>query len=228
MRLLLVEDDHHLAETISGQLKLSFTVDVAHTFHEALWFLRTYTYYCLIIDWSLPDGEGIELCRRARADGLDTPILLLTAKHEVQDKLTGLNSGADDYLTKPFHREELRARIKALLRRSQNFASNEQVLKHGPLTINLDHHTLYYQDQPIDLSRKEYLILELLLRHQSRVVTKDKIWEQVWEYNSLTSANTIEVHINNLRRKLDRQFGLKLIHTVRGLGYKLQLEATSP
>lgn len=231
MRILVVEDDQDLAETIRHILHYSYTVDLAPTVQAGQNYLRMYPYCALVFDWSLPDGEGVELCRRARQDGISTPILMLTAKDTPQAKVQGLEAGADDYLTKPFHKEELKARLRALTRRASRLTQTEQphssILTAGPIRMNLSSMELFWNKTPIELSRKEWLILELLIRNKPQVVNKETILSQVWEFNHWIGSNSIEVHVRNLRAKLDRRFGRTMIHTVRGSGYRITASSTS-
>lgn len=221
MKILLVEDDKDLAETISDKLSRTYSIDVAHTGAEGLKLASNRQYDVMILDIKLPDQDGISVCRTIRAQHITSPILMLTARAAVDQKVTALNEGADDYLTKPFNFDELSARLKALLRRPTNtFVHN--VLKVGSLTIDLQRHRVEWRGKEVKLRRKEFLLLEYLARHQGQVVTRQMILDHVWDSSSSLFSNTVDVHINSLRQKIDKPFRTQLIHTVPGIGYKLQ------
>ena len=225
MRILVVEDEHKIAQSIKKGLEQEhYAVDLAFTGDEGFDLASTEEYDFILLDLLLPGMDGIQVCTELRKKNIHTPILMLTAKGQVQDKVTGLNAGADDYLTKPFAFEELLARIKALARRPQTQVSS--VLNVADLTIN----TLDYQvkrgETPLHLSHKEYALLEYLARHAGQVMTKDQIINHVWDYDADILPNTVEVYIGYLRNKIDKAFKKSpaLIQTVRGFGYKLGVE----
>ncbi len=225
MRILIVEDEHKIANSIKKGLEQeAYAVDVAFDGQEGYDLASSEDYDLIILDILLPKMDGIEICSKLRKKQINTPIILLTAKGQIEDKVSGLDAGADDYLTKPFAFEELMARIRALTRRPRD--NKGAILNYDGLTLN----TLTYQikrgGKEIKLSSKEYALLEYLLRHPDQVLTKDQIINHVWNYEADILPNTIEVYIGYLRNKIDRPFSDKnpLIHTVRGFGYKIGKE----
>lgn len=222
MRILVVEDEHKIANSIKKGLEQeSYAVDVAFEGQEGFDLASSEEYDLIILDLLLPNIDGLTICRNLRQKNIHTPIILLTAKGQVRDKVTGLDAGADDYLTKPFAFEELLARIRALTRRPKE--STGQILSYEDLTLN----TLTYQvkrgDKVIKVSSKEYALLEYLMRHPNQVLTKEQIIAHIWNYDADVLPNIIEVYIGYLRNKIDRPFADKpqLIQTVRGFGYKI-------
>ncbi len=222
MRILVVEDEHKIANSIKKGLEQeSYAVDVAFEGQEGFDLAASEEYDLIILDLLLPNIDGITICTNLRQKNIHTPIIILTAKGQISDKVTGLNAGADDYLTKPFAFEELLARIRALTRRPKE--SRGSILSYEDLTLN----TLTYQvkrgDKLIKVSSKEYALLEYLLRHINQVLTKEQIIAHVWNYDADVLPNTVEVYIGYLRNKIDRPFTEKvlLIQTVRGFGYKI-------
>ncbi len=223
MRILVVEDEHKIANSLKkGLQQEAYMVDVRFTGEEGYDLASTEEYDVIILDVLLPGINGVEICAKLRAKQIHTPILMLTAKGQVEDKVEGLNAGADDYLTKPFAFEELLARIKALSRRPAN--SLGTVLKFADLTLDTLTYRVKRGDSPIKLSSKEYALLEYFLRHPNRVLTKDQITNHVWDYDADILPNTVEVYIGYLRNKIDKAFPKKLplIKTVRGFGYSLE------
>ncbi len=222
MRILLVEDEQNVAAFIRKGLEEEFyAVDMAEDGKEGLSLATSREYDLIILDLMLPEMGGIELCKRLRAAGLKTPILMLTALDSVGKKVEGLESGADDYLTKPFAFSELLARIKALLRRIPD-SINELGL--GDLRVDLLSRRVYRGDKEIVLTQKGFAILEYLLRNKGRVLTRTQIIENVWGYNHDPHTNVVDVHIKFLREKIDTGYPKRIIHTVRGAGYVLKLE----
>lgn len=222
MKILVVEDEHRIAASIKKGLELEkYAVDTAYTGTDGYDLAISEEYDCIVLDLMLPGMNGIEVCTRLRSENIHTPIIMLTAKGQLQDKLSGLNSGADDYLTKPFAFEELIARIRALVRRPKKTVS--AVLELGTLSLNTTTYEVKRSGRIISLSSKEFSLLEYLLRHANTVVTKDQIISHVWDYEADILPNTVEVYVKNLRSKIDVPFaGEKaLIQTVRGFGYKL-------
>jgi two-component system response regulator MprA len=218
MRILVVEDEPKLAAALDeGLREAQYTVDVAADGEEALDFARTSTYDAMVLDIQLPSIGGLEVCRRVRAQGSLTPILLLTARDTPDDKVAGLDRGADDYLTKPFELAELLARLRALLRR--NGAQKDGLLRVADLVLDPASRAVHRAERPIELTTREYKILETLLRRPGWVVTRDAIIESVWGFEFPDSSNLIEVYVGRLRRKLGEP---PLILTVRGSGYRLQ------
>ena len=228
MRILVVEDEVKIASAIKRGLELKgFAVDTVHDADTGLSYARDADYDAVILDRMLPGSfDGVELCRQLRTEGNSVPILLLTARGTIGDKVEGLNSGADDYLVKPFSFDELTARVKALLRRP--VAHTGTVLKLDDLHIDTTAYTVTRGETPIKLSQKEFVLLEYLVQHANQVVTKDMIINHVWNEDAVVLPNTVEVYIGYLRNKIDRPFtdSPPLIHTVRGFGYKLSAPDT--
>ena len=224
MRILIIEDEHKIANSIKKGLEQeSYAVDVAYDGEQGFDLAVTEDYDLIILDLMLPKINGMDICKRLRKEeNVHTQILMLTARGEIDDKVKGLNAGADDYLVKPFAFTELLARIRALTRRPKN--SLDTILNVKDLTFNTLTFNVKRADKQINLSRKEFALLEYLLRHKGRTLTKDQIINHVWDYNSDVLPNTIEVLIGYLRNKIDRPFKNKppLIHTVRGFGYKIE------
>ena len=222
MRILVVDDEHKIAQSIKKGLEQeSFAVDVAYEGNAALDLATGEPYDAIILDLMVPGIRGIDICKKLREAHIHTPILMLTAKSQLEDKIEGFNTGADDYLTKPFAFEELLARVRALLRRPQN--SIGTVLSIGSLRLNTLTYEVTRKNKQIHLSNKEYGLLEYLLRHPNQIVSKDHIIERVWNYDADILPNTVEVYIGYLRTKIDRAFPTEqsLIHTIRGFGYKI-------
>ena len=224
MRILLVEDDAKVARFIRNGLKEEgFAVDVAEDGQQGLDFSCDYEYDVIILDILLPKLDGISVLKTIRRHDPQTPVLMLTAMDTVEDKIRGLNKGADDYLTKPFAFEELLARIRALLRRKYRTAST--LLHVADLRVDLVSHQVFRGDREIELTPKEFSLLEYFLRNPNKVLTRTMIAEHVWDYHFDPETNIIDVYMNYLRNKIDRGFLPKLIHTVRGVGYILRAES---
>ncbi len=222
MRILVVEDEHLIANSIKKGLEQEhYAVDVSYSGDHGFDLASTEDYDLIILDLLLPGMDGLTISQELRKKMIHTPILMLTAKSQIQDKVEGLNSGADDYLTKPFSFEELLARIKALSRRPKNYST--VVLTAGDLCLDSGRYEVQRDGKPIKLSSKEFSLLEYLMRNSGKVLTKDQIISHVWDYDSDILQNTVEVYIRNLRCKIDLPFPDKqqLIHTVRGFGYKI-------
>jgi DNA-binding response OmpR family regulator len=223
MRLLLIEDEQRLSEVIKQNLtEANYALDQAFDGEEGLYLAQSEDYDAIILDLMLPKLSGIEVCQELRQQHITTPILMLTAKSQLDDKLAGLDAGADDYLTKPFELAELRARIHALLRRSHQ--QLEQIITIGDLEFNASQMSIKRSGEPIKLTPKEFAILEFLVRHRDEVVTRTQIIEHVWDYNFDSMSNVVDVFMANLRKKVDGHAKNKLIHTIHGLGYKLSTE----
>ncbi|HYB71100.1 MAG TPA: response regulator transcription factor [Candidatus Bathyarchaeia archaeon] len=221
MRVLIIEDDRKAAELLAkGLREEQFTVDIAHTGRLGDALARTLSHDLIILDWILPDRSGVTVCRELRAGGVTTPILILSARDAVEDRVTGLNAGADDYLTKPFSFDELLARISALLRRSR--ATRPTVLRAGDVTLDPYSHRVTRGEQLIQLTRKEYAILEVLMRYGDKVVSRTQLVERVWEDDKDSLFTILEVHVSRLRKKLNGTGRDSLIRTVRGVGYMIQ------
>ena len=223
MRILVVEDEHKIANSIKKGLELeNYAVDVAYDGRSGYDFASSEEYDVIVLDLMLPKMTGIEICKKLRNSKIHTPILILTAKSQVRDKIEGLDSGADDYLTKPFSFEELLARIRALTRRPYDLLGVKLVV--GDLNLDLKEFVVIRGTTKVDLSQKEFALLEYLMRKAGRIVTKSEAISHVWDYNADILPNTIEVYIRNLRNKIDIPFknSVPLIKTVRGFGYKLE------
>lgn len=218
MRILLVEDEVRLSHFIKkGLIEYGFAVDQAHDGEEGLYLATEETYDLIVLDVMLPKLSGIELCKKLREIKKETPVIMLTAKSEVEDKIEGLDGGADDYLTKPFVFAELKSRINALLRRSYRQVSN--ILTLADLEVDPIKHTVIRAGKLIQLTPKEFAILELLLRRKHEVVTRTQVTEHVWDYNFDSLSNVVDVFIGTLRKKIDKGYNIPLIHTLHGVGY---------
>lgn len=222
MKILVVEDEHHIANAIKKGLEQErFAVDVAYDGTEGFDLATSEQYDCILLDIMLPGMDGITMCKELRTNHNHTPILMLTARGQTQDKIEGLNSGADDYLTKPFSFEELLARIRALVRRPTTI--EDPLLSVESITLNPKSFSVKRGSTAIVVSHKEFELLEYMMRHPHAILTKDDIISHVWNFDADILPNTVEVYIKNLRNKIDVPFKKEkpLIHTVRGFGYKL-------
>lgn len=220
MRILLIEDERKLSDNIKASLMAqSFAVDQSFDGEEGLYLAETESYDAIILDLMLPKMDGLEICRQIRLKNNNVPILMLTAKSQLEDKVTGLDAGADDYLTKPFEMAELKSRLNALLRRSHKPV--ETVFEIEDLVLDPAKHTVTRSGKAIDLTPKEFAILEYLARNKDTTVTRTQIAEHTWDYNFESFSNIIDVFIATIRRKIDKGSKKKLLHTVRGVGYML-------
>jgi two-component system, OmpR family, response regulator len=223
MKILIIEDEHKIANSIKkGFEQESFAVDVSYTADDGLDLALSDDYDAIILDRLLPGMDGVEICKKLRKENKHTPILLLTARGQIEDKVEGLNAGADDYMAKPFAFEELLARVKALTRRPKD--SLGSTLKVENLTLNTVSYEVKRANKTINLTSKEFALLEYLIRNKGKILTKDQIINHVWNYDADILPNTVEVYIGYLRGKVDRTFGDQptLIHTIRGFGYKIE------
>jgi DNA-binding response OmpR family regulator len=221
MRILIVEDEMKLAHAMKRALELQkYAVDVANNGKDGLDFAVGEEFSLIILDVMLPGIDGIEICRRIRAEGIHTPVLMLTARGQISDKVTGLDVGGDDYMVKPFSFEELFARIRALVRRPAQ--TNDPILHIRDLTLDPKTFTVKREGKMIELSAKEFSLLEYLLRNKNTVLTKDQIISHVWNYDSDILPSTIEVHVKHLRDKIDARGQDSLIYTIRGRGYTIR------
>lgn len=221
MRILVVEDEKKVARFIQQGLEEEhYSVDVAYDGEKGVVMAETQTYDLIILDVMLPSLNGFEITRRLRSSKLTTPILMLTAKTATEDKVAGLDSGADDYLTKPFAFAELLARVRSLLRRGS--LEKTTLLTCADLELDTVTHKARRAGKQIDLTAKEYALLEYFLRNKDRVLSRTIISEHIWDYNFDTGTNLIDVYVNHLRNKIDSGFDRRLIHTVRGVGYVLR------
>jgi DNA-binding response OmpR family regulator len=222
MRVLVVDDEPKIAGTIRQALvEEGYSVDVVHTGDDALEWGAAAPYDLIVLDVLLSGRDGMAVCRVLRQQGVTTPVLLLTALDDVEDRVRGLDSGADDYLPKPFALTELLARLRALARRGPQL--QPLVLALDDLKLNPVTRAVERADRPIDLTNKEFRILEYLFKHVERVVTREMIIEHAWDYGFDSDTSVVDVYIRYLRRKIDDDAPLKLIHTVRGVGYRLGL-----
>src|SRR5512136_829112 len=221
MRILVVDDDRRLCTVIKrGLLEEAYAVDLAYDGEEGEYLAEVNPYDLVILDIMLPNKDGIEVCHELRTKKINTPILMLTAKDTVEDRIRGLDTGADDYLVKPFAFNELLARVRALLRPEGMSKSPE--LRVGDLTLNTLTRQIWRGQRPIELTTKEYVILEYFMRHPNVVVTRTMIEEHAWDYDFDSLSNLVDVYIRRLRRKIDDEKDDGLIQTVRGAGYRLK------
>jgi DNA-binding response OmpR family regulator len=223
MRILIIEDEHKIAQALKKGLEQEhFAVDISFDGNDGMDFATSEEYDLIVLDRMLPGIDGLEICRILRAKNIHTPILMLTAKGHLNDRVTGLNTGADDYMTKPFAFTELLARIRALLRRPKGSINTK--LQIADLTLDTESFEVMRDSKSITLSSKEFSLLQYLMRHPNQIVTKEKIITHVWNYDSDILPNTVEVYMKHLRDKIDKPFAKpNLIHTVRGFGYKLKV-----
>lgn len=223
MRILIVEDESRLARLIRRSLlEEGYAIDLAALGEEALEWVQFADFDAIILDVMLPDLDGFSVCRALRARQIQSPILMLTARDSVEDRVAGLDAGADDYLTKPFAFAELTARLRALVRRPPETLS--PVLTVADLRLDPASHQVWRGDQEVTLPNKEFRLLEYLMRNPNRVLTRTMIAEHVWDYEFLNATNVIDVHVRSLRRKVDDPHPIKRIVTVRGSGYKLSAD----
>jgi DNA-binding response OmpR family regulator len=223
MHILVVEDQQRLAYLLRRVLtEERHTVDLAHDGHAGLDLALSGTYDVVILDVMLPGLDGLEICRQMRAEHVMSPVLMLTARGAVEDRVMGLNVGADDYLTKPFAMEELLARINALLRRRDRHFDETLHLTVGSLTLDLVRHEARRDGRVIELTAKEFALLEYLMRHPGQVLTRTQITDAVWRYDLEALSNVVDIYIHYLRDKIDQGFSHSLIKTVRGVGYKIE------
>jgi two-component system copper resistance phosphate regulon response regulator CusR len=221
MKILIVEDEKKISGFIKRGLKEEgHLADAAYDGEEGRLLAKTNEYDLIILDLMLPKIDGITLCRELRQEGMTMPIIMLTAKDDIKDKVMGLDSGADDYLTKPFVFDELLARIRSLLRRKD--AGSQAKLQTADLLLDVASHKVTRSGKEVILTPKEYALLEYLMRNAGKVVTRTMISEHVWDINFDTDTNVIDVYVNYLRKKIDQEHKQKLIHTVRTRGYTLK------
>lgn len=223
MHILVVEDEQRLAFLLRRVLlEERHTVDLAHDGNAGLNLALSDTYDVVVLDVMLPEMDGLEICRQMRSEHVMTPVLMLTARGAIEDRVTGLNVGADDYLTKPFAMEELLARINALLRRRDRRFDETLQLTVRDLTLDLVRHEARRAGRPIELTAKEFALLEYLMRHPGHVLTRTQIIDAVWRYDMDALSNVVDIYIHYLRDKIDQGFSHPLIKTVRGVGYKIE------
>ena len=223
IKVLIVEDEKSLLKVIVKRLKeMGYVVDAADSGEDALLFIKTSDYDVIILDILLPKISGLEILRQIRKEKIITPVLMLTALDSIGDKVEGLDAGADDYLAKPFSFDELLARIRVLLRRQSDNKTN--VFTVGDIELDIIKRVVTCNGNQIDLTAKEFAVLEYMIRNKGNILTRSQITEHVWEYESDFESNVVDVYIRYIRRKLEKHSGMKLIHTVRGIGYVLKEE----
>ena len=223
MRIIVVEDEVNLNDIIVKKLKLEhYGVDSCFDGKEALDYIFSAEYDVILLDIMLPKLDGFEVLKKIRNKNIKTPVLLLTARDGIEDRVQGLDFGADDYLVKPFAFDELLARIRVLLRRNTDNASNIFTLSN--LTVNCNSHEVFRDNTSIKLSTREFTILEYMIRNKEKVLSREKIEQHIWDYNYEGGTNVVDVYIRYLRKKIDDNFSPKLIHTIRGIGYILKVE----
>ncbi len=225
MRVLVVEDQQTMANYIKRALEeQGYAVDLAFTGREALDWTDVVDFDLIVLDVMLPEIDGVTVCKTLRNQGNQVPVLMLTARDTVDDRVVGLDAGADDYLIKPFELKELLARLRALSRRQSVNSAKTSVLTLADLSMDTTTHIVMRGGNIINLTAKEYAVLECLMREPNRIMTRTEIAEHVWNYDVYNQSNVVDVYIRNLRRKIDDPFDQKLIHTVRGAGYRLMAE----
>jgi two-component system OmpR family response regulator len=227
--VLVADDEVRMAALLRrGLEEEGYVVDCASDGHDALWHATEQDYAVIVLDVMLPGLDGFEVCRRLREQGRWCPVLMLTARDRVEDRVRGLDVGADDYLVKPFSFAELAARLRALVRRGVGAAASTPVLQVGDLRLDPVAHTAFRGATALELSPKEFALLELFLRHPGQVLTRTRILDQVWDFAYAGTSNVVDQYVAYLRRKVDYPFGRRDIETVRGVGYRLRLPDTLP
>ena len=227
MRILVIEDEKNLNDIIVKKLVLEkYCVDSCFNGNDALDYIFSVEYDVIVSDIMLPGIDGFEILRRIREKEIKTPVLLLTARDGIEDRVKGLDYGADDYLVKPFAFDELMARIRVLLRRNPSSSNSNasNIFSIANLTVNCNSHDVFRDKMPIKLSTREFTILEYMIRNKERVLSREQIEQHIWNYDYEGGTNVIDVYIRYLRRKIDKDFEPKLIHTIRGVGYVLKTE----
>lgn len=224
-KILIVEDENKIARFVELELKYEgYEVEIAGDGRQGLEKAMHDDIDLVILDIMLPGLSGIEVCRRVRQEGKQVPIIMLTAKDDVTDKVAGLDMGADDYMTKPFAIEELLARIRVALNRHSNVGAKLETLQYGKLVVNLSSHMVTYDKEEITLTKKEFQLLEYLLRNKNIAMTREQLLNNVWDYEYLGDTNVVDVYVRYLRQKIDDRYGIHLISTVRGVGYIIKDE----
>jgi len=227
VRILVIEDEKNLNDIIVKKLVLEkYCVDSCFNGNDALDYIFSVEYDVIVSDIMLPGIDGFEILRRIREKEIKTPVLLLTARDGIEDRVKGLDYGADDYLVKPFAFDELVARIRVLLRRNPSSSNSNasNIFSIANLTVNCNSHDVFRDKMPIKLSTREFTILEYMIRNKERVLSREQIEQHIWNYDYEGGTNVIDVYIRYLRRKIDKDFEPKLIHTIRGVGYVLKAE----
>jgi len=227
MRILLIEDDKDVAEAMKAILRKSFIVDLSYSGKSGSYKAHLKDYQLIILDYGLPDMDGVEVCTYIRNHNIKTPILFVTGRIRISDKVRALNAGADDYLTKPFSSRELLARARALVRRNSDSYSSD-VLQLDSLLVDTIQRVVKRNNRRIRVRKKDFDLLAFLMRNQGRALTRETIMEHVWEHTGDDLSNTVDVHIKHLRELIDRPFDSKLIKTVHGTGYKISYDGDTP
>jgi DNA-binding response OmpR family regulator len=221
MRILVVEDNERLSDSLRRTLEDDgYAIDTAHDGLDGEEMALMGTYDIIILDIMLPEKDGLAVCRDIRNKRVNTPVLMLTARDALDDRVSGLDSGADDYLVKPFEVDELRARIRALLRRESS--SKAPLLQVGDLSLDPATHAVERAGKPVDLTAKEYSLLEYFMRHPNHIVSREMVESSLWSYDHVVTSNVVDVYVRRLRRKIDDPYDVKLFETIRGAGYRLR------
>lgn len=226
-KILIVEDERKIARFVELELKHEgYEVDIAGNGREGLEKILSGEEDLVVLDVMLPELSGIEVCKQAREAGVKVPIIMLTAKDDVMDKVEGLDNGADDYMTKPFAIEELLARIRVALNRQKDMPKEkeETILCCGELKVDCNKYEVYYSNEQVSLTKKEFDLLQYLLRHKNTTVSREELLNNVWEYDYYGDTNVVDVYIRYIRQKIDDKFGVKVVNTVRGVGYIIKDE----
>ncbi|WP_310605354.1 response regulator transcription factor [Anaerosporobacter sp.] len=224
-KILVVEDENKIARFVELELKYEgYEVEIAGDGRQGFEKAMHEDIDLVILDVMLPGLSGMEVCRRVRQEGRQVPIIMLTAKDDVTDKVAGLDMGADDYMTKPFAIEELLARIRVALNRHSNTTPKTETLQYGKLVLNLSSHMVSYDKEEITLTKKEFQLLEYLLKNKNIAMTREQLLNNVWDYEYLGDTNVVDVYVRYLRQKIDDKYGIHLISTVRGVGYIIKDE----
>ena len=219
MKVLIIEDDIYLAQTVKRALEAHcYNVDTAHDGQTGSYIARTNKYNLILLDLIMPDKSGVTVCKEIRSEGVTCPILIVSTQSEIQDKVTMLNIGADDYITKPFNMEELIARVNAIVKRPYEII--EDVMTLDDLTIDTSSQKVTKNGEDVYLTRREYMLLNCLARNEGKIITRGKILEEVWDRDASPFTNTIETHVRNLRKKIESK-DRRMIHTINGRGYKM-------
>lgn len=222
MRILVVEDNKHLSDSLRMTLEDDgYAVDTAYDGLDGEEMALMGTYDIILLDIMLPHKDGFTVCQELRNKRINTPVLMLTARDALDDRVSGLDSGADDYLVKPFEVDELRARIRALLRRESS--SKSPILQVGDLTVDPATHAVERSGKPVELTAKEFSLLEYFMRHPNHLISREMAESHLWSYDHVVSSNVVDVYIRRLRRKIDDPYEVKLFETVRGAGYRLRV-----
>ncbi len=222
MRVCIIEDDKRLGKVLRKSFGSTYIVDIYESGRDAILHASSEVYDIILLDINLPDIDGLEVCRQLRQNNVTTPIIIITGNDGIKLKVSMLDNGADDYLTKPFSNEELKARIRAVLRRSSRAYSSGKIIAHD-LELDPANRTVRRQGEVIPLRKREFDLLEYMMRNQGRTVTRSMIIDHVWTGTDTLWTNAIDVHIKSLRDKIDRPFGSRIIKTIHGIGYKLEI-----